>query len=118
MITKEVLSHALSTSTIQMNPIYEKNNMVGYLVYGSQNTPEEVKRNHKQTNIYELSDICKHKITSKFPMFSIKWHPNYVKGTPPACVKVWVQGELLGNQPTEPEAVFQAYQELLTKGLI
>lgn len=71
-----------------------------------------------EINIHELSDMCKQRITSKFPMFSIKWHPNYVKGTPPACVKVWVQGELLGNQPTEPEAVFQAYQELLTKGLL
>lgn len=69
-------------------------------------------------NIHELSDMCKQRITGKFPMFSIKWHPNYVKGTPPACVKVWVQGELLGNKPTEPEAVFQAYQELLTKGLL
>lgn len=116
MISKELLSEILKEYKFPFSYEYNTYNDYTKKIYFYVNS--ELKIDFFSINIYELSDICKHKITSKFPMFSIKWHPNYVKGTPPACVKVWVQGELLGNQPTEPEAVFQAYQELLTKGLL
>ena len=59
MISRELLSEVLGTKTIQMNPILENNNMVGYLVYGSQDTITQIRSNHKQINIYELAHKCK-----------------------------------------------------------
>lgn len=58
-ISKELLSEVLGIHTILMNPIIEPGNNIGYLVYGSQNTLEEVRRNHKQINIYEFTFKCK-----------------------------------------------------------
>lgn len=58
-ISKELLSEVLGIHTIPMNPIIEPGNNIGYLVYGSQNTPEEVQRNHKQISIYEFAFKCK-----------------------------------------------------------
>ena len=58
-ISKELLSEVLDIHTIIMPPIIEPGNNIGYLVYGSQNTPEEVRRNHKQINIYEFAFKCK-----------------------------------------------------------
>ena len=53
-ISKELLSEVLGIRYIAMNPILEPMNKIGYLVYGSQNTIQEVRSNHKQINIYEL----------------------------------------------------------------
>lgn len=53
-INKELLSEVLGIRYIAMNPILEPMNKIGYLVYGSQNTIQEVRSNHKQINIYEL----------------------------------------------------------------
>lgn len=58
-ISKELLSEVLGIHTILMNPIIEPGNNIGYLVYDSQNTLEEVRRNHKQINIYEFTFMCK-----------------------------------------------------------
>lgn len=59
-ISKELLSEVLGIHTILMDPIIEPENKVGYLVYGSQNTLQEVRKNHKQINIYEFVFIkCK-----------------------------------------------------------
>lgn len=55
MISKELLSEVLGIRTIVMDPILEPMSKIGYLVYGSQNTIQEVKKNHKQINIYELA---------------------------------------------------------------
>lgn len=54
MISKELLSEVLGIRYIAMNPMLEPMNKIGYLVYGSQNTIQEVRSNHKQINIYEL----------------------------------------------------------------
>lgn len=54
MISRELLSEVLGINTIQMSPIQE-DNMIGYLVYGSQNTLSEIRSNHKRINIYELA---------------------------------------------------------------
>ena len=59
MISKKLLSDVLGVNTIEMNPIYERNNMVGYLVYGPQETPSQVRQNHRQINIHELAHKCK-----------------------------------------------------------
>ena len=64
-ISKELLSEVLGIHTILMNPIIEPGNNIGYLVYGSQITLEEVRRKHKQINIYELAFKCKEWIISK-----------------------------------------------------
>lgn len=58
-ISRELLSEVLGINTILMNPILEPENKIGYLVYGSQNTPQEVRNNHKQINIYEFAFKCK-----------------------------------------------------------
>ena len=58
-ISKELLSEVLGIRTILMEPILEPGNKVGYLVYGSQNTLQEVRNNHKQINIYEFAFLCK-----------------------------------------------------------
>lgn len=58
-ISKELLSEVLGIHTILMCPIIEPGNNIGYLVYGSQNTLEEVRRNHKQISIYEFAFKCK-----------------------------------------------------------
>ena len=58
-ISKELLSEVLGIRTILMEPILEPGNKVGYLVYGSQNTLQEVRNNHKQINIYEFAFKCK-----------------------------------------------------------
>ena len=64
-ISKELLSEVLGISTILMNPILEPENKIGYLIYGNQNTPQEVRNNHKQINIYEFIFKCKEWATSK-----------------------------------------------------
>ena len=64
-ISKELLSEVLGIHTILMNPIIEPGNNIGYLVYGSQNTLEEVRRNHKQINIYEFASKSKEWAFSK-----------------------------------------------------
>lgn len=58
-ISKELLSEVLGINSILMGPILEPENKIGYLVYGSQNTLQEIRSNHKQINIYELAHKCK-----------------------------------------------------------
>lgn len=65
IISKELLGEVLGIKTIMMNTILEPGNKVGYLVYSSQNTSQEVKNNHKQINIYELAHKCKEWAKSK-----------------------------------------------------
>ena len=110
MISKELLSAVLEIRTIVMNPILEPMNKIGYLVYGSQNTPQEVRNNHKQINIYELAHLCKEWAISKgFITHSVRNLKEYV---------VYLSGDF--REPSddfrcnsEPEAIFKACQWIL-----
>lgn len=118
MISKELLSEVLGIRYIAMNPILEPMNKIGYLVYGSQNTPQEVRRNHKQINIYELAHKCKeyaynqgYIISSGLtPVLGVNkdgWAEVFSSSTP-------LDGKLhTFKQLSEPEAIFKAAQWVL-----
>lgn len=123
-ISKELLGEVLGIRTIIMNPILEPGNRVGYLVYGSQNTPQEVYNNHKQINIYELAHKCKEWAMNKG--FQIISGPSdeqaHRKQDEKAYAKVlWYEGEgthreykdmyFMAN--TEIEAVIKASEYIL-----
>ena len=117
-ISKELLSEVLGIYTILMNPIIEPGNNIGYLVYGSQNTLEEVRRNHKQINIYEFAFMCKEWAFNKgyiissglTPVLGVNkdgWAEVFSSSTP-------LDGKLhTFKQLSEPEAVFKACEWIL-----
>ena len=115
MISKELLSEVLGIRTIVMAPILEPNSKIGYLVYGSQNTIQEVKKNHKQINIYELAHKCKE--------WAISNGYNLWSGYAPKDKKFAVNFYLIKENieidcdeslaDTEPEAIFKACQWIL-----
>ena len=118
IISKELLSAALGIRTIVMDPILEPMNKIGYLVYGSQNTIQEVRNNHKQINIYELAHKCKELAYSQgyiissglTPVLGVNkdgWAEVFSSSTP-------LEGKLnTFKQLSEPEAVFKAAQWVL-----
>lgn len=107
MISRELLSEVLGTKTIQMNPILENNNMVGYLVYGSQDTITQIRSNHKQINIYELAHKCKEWALKK----------GYILHSSLSTFTVMDKQDGIsyyGNGfDNEPEAIFKACQWIL-----
>lgn len=118
IISKELLGKVLGIRTIMMNPILEPGNRVGYLVYGSQNTLQEVRNNHKQINLYELAHKCKEWAFDKgyiissglTPVLGVNkdgWAEVFSSSTP-------LDGKLhTFKQLSEPEAVFKACQWIL-----
>ena len=118
MISRELLSEVLGTKTIQMNPILENNNMVGYLVYGSQDTITQIRSNHKQINIYELAHKCKEwasKLGFHLTSHTISYEAVLSKGYCQTHHVHHIDRE--SDKPfrglTEPEAIFKACQWIL-----
>lgn len=115
IISKELLGEVLGIKTIMMNPILEPGNKVGYLVYGSQNTLQEVKNNHKQINIYELAHKCKEWAKSK--EFIIHSSPTqkieYTAIAQHFNLNKFYYGQNQFYALSEPEAIFKACQWIL-----
>lgn len=109
MISKELLSDVLGANTIEMNPIYERNNMVGYLVHGPQETPSQVHQNHRQINIHELAHKCKEWAHLKgFMVQSYPYNDIYR-----ADLLKSIDVDEVFKRNTEPEAIFAACQWVL-----
>lgn len=113
IISKELLGKVLEIGPIMMNPILEPGNRVGYLVYGSQNTLQEVKNNHKQINLYELAHKCKEwaiKIDYK-----IESHIHFINKRIIGVASFNTQDNTTKffQADTEPEAIFKACQWIL-----
>lgn len=115
IISKELLSAALGIRTIVMDPILEPMNKIGYLVYGSQNTIQEVRNNHKQINIYELAHKCKEWAKSK--EFIIHSSPTqkieYTAIAQHFDLNKFYYGQNQFYALSEPEAIFKAAQWIL-----
>lgn len=109
-ISKELLSKVLGIPTILMNPIIEPGNNIGYLVYGSQNTLKEVRRNHKQINIYEFAFRCKEWAYSTYGIM-IQSYPYCGKSRADALKGLEVDEVFKEN--TEVEAIIQACEWIL-----
>lgn len=109
-ISKELLSKVLGIHTILMNPIIEPGNNIGYLVYGSQNTLKEVRRNHKQINIYEFAFRCKEWAYSTYGIM-IQSYPYCGKSRADALKGLEVDEVFKEN--TEVEAIIQACEWIL-----
>ena len=123
-ISKELLSEVLGISTILMNPILEPENKIGYLIYGNQNTPQEVRNNHKQINIYEFIFKCKEWAMNKgYQIISgLSDEPAYREQDEKAYAKLlWYEGDDIHREykdmyfmaNTEIEAVIKASEYVL-----
>ena len=109
-ISKELLSEVLGIHTILMNPIIEPRNNIGYLVYGSQNTLEEVRRNHKQINIYEFAFKCKDWALSKGYFIYSTHELSFIKSLSLETIETFANGK-----DTEIECIIKACEWLLSK---
>ena len=114
-ISKELLSEVLGIHTILMNPIIEPGNNIGYLVYGRQNTLEEVRRNHKQINIYEFAFRCKEWAYSTYGIM-IQSYPYCGKSRADALKGLEVDEVFKEN--TEVEAIIQACEWILSESYL
>lgn len=109
-ISKELLSKVLGISTIVMNPILEPENKIGYLVYGSQNTLQEVRNNHKQINIYEFAFKCKEwALTKGYFIYSTN-ELSFIKSISLETIETFSNGE-----DTEIECILKACEWLLSR---
>ena len=107
-ISKELLGEVLGIRTILMNPIIEPGNNIGYLVYGSQNTPEEVRRNHKQINIYEFAFKCKEWALSKGYFIYSTNELSFIKSFSLETIETFSNGK-----DTEIECILKASEYIL-----
>lgn len=118
-ISKELLSEVLGIHTILMNPIIEPGNNIGYLVYGRQNTLEEVRRNHKQINIYEFAFMCKEWAYKNFKIMLISQYTGqcYINGDlSPLILNWWNDTKSYQvEDSTEIEAIIKACEWILSE---
>ena len=108
-ISKELLSEVLGINTILMAPIIEPENKIGYLVYGSQNTPQEVRNNHKQINIYEFAFKCKEWVNKQEYWANSGYDNKYYCMLRDMPDNKWFYAD------TEVEAIFKACEWVLSE---
>ena len=113
MISKELLCEVLMTRTIQMNPIVESNNIVGYLVYGNQNNISQIRSNHKQINIYELAHKCKEWVDEEGYTLLEFGKCVYLIPDDFDDVELYFDDYKCFSEKTVPEAIFKACQWIL-----
>ena len=110
--SKELLSEVLNIhiGLIELKPILENNKTdVAYLLKGSQNTAQEVHRNHKRINIYELAHKCKewaHKLG--FMVQSYQYNTKARVDLLKSC-----DIDEIFIEETEPEAIFKACEWIM-----
>ena len=113
MISKELLNEVLGTKTIQMNPVLEDNNMVGYLVYGSQDTITQIRNNHKQINICELAYKCKEWAYNDKSLCGYSIELKSYKSEIGCWLCELMSEDITFSGDTEPDVIFKACQWIL-----